>query len=319
MKINAKKYASVKDMSHHEWLETRSAGIGGSDVAAILGLNKYRTPLSVYMDKVEEIEAVQEENEYMYWGNVLEGVVADEFKKRTGYKVQKSNFMWQHPEHDFMLANVDRFIYSQEEGWGILECKTSSEYRKGEFDGEVIPEEYLLQITHYLAVTGMQYAYLAVLIGGNKFNYFRVDRDDELIEYLIELETKFWNEHVLAQNPPELDGSDASKALLDILFPAVNVKEEEDILNLPQTAESLLDQYDAAKEQEEAAKQIKEEAANKLKQIIGEHQKAVWSDRKISWKSIQSSKFNRKAFEKEHPELAAKYLQSSVTRRFTVS
>lgn len=318
MKLNAKKFADLRGMSHEDWIRCRSQGIGGSDVGAILGLNKWKSPLNVYLDKVEEPVEV-EENEKMYWGNVLEDVVAKEFQKRTGYKVQKSNFMWQHPEHEFMLANVDRFFHIPGEGWGVLECKTTSEYRKGDFDGETIDESYLLQITHYLAVTGLKVAFLAVLIGGNDFRYFRVDRDEELVQLVINEEKKFWFDHVQAGIPPELDGSDASTALLNILYPPVSVKEEQEVLHLDEKAAELLAQYDTAKELEAQYKEQKEEAANKLKNLIGDYQKAVWDERKITWKKIESFRFNRKAFEKDNPEVAEKYLEKSVSRRFSVT
>ncbi|MFP5116112.1 YqaJ viral recombinase family protein [Bacillaceae bacterium C204] len=317
LKLNAKKFADLRGKSHQEWLELRTAGIGGSDAAAIVGLNKYKKPLGVYMDKVEEVQE-QEGNEFMYWGHTLESVVADEFKKRTGFKVQRSNFMWQHPEYEWMLANVDRFIYS-DEGWGILEVKTASEYRNKDFEGDTIPEEYLIQIVHYMAVTGLNYGYLAVLVGGNKYKQFRVDRDEELVELLISEEKKFWFNHVQTGIPPELDGSDASTALLNILYPPVNVKEEEEILHLDEKAAELLAQYDTAKDLEAQYKEQKEEAANKLKNLIGDYQKAVWDERKISWKKIESYRFNRKAFEKENPEVAGKYLEKSVSRRFSVT
>lgn len=318
MKLNAKKFADLRGMSHEDWKRTRNLGIGGSDAGAIVGLNKWKSPLNVYLDKVEE-PVEQEENERMYWGNVLEDIVAREFQKRTGYKVQKSNFMWQHPEHEFMLANVDRFVHIPGEGWGVLECKTASEYRKSDFEGETIPDEYLIQINHYLATTGLTVGFMAVLIGGNQFRYWKIERDEELVQLVINEEKKFWFDHVQAGIPPELDGSDASTALLNILYPPVNVKEEEEILHLDEKAAELLAQYDTAKDLEAQYKEQKEEAANKLKNLIGDYQKAVWDERKITWKKIESFRFNRKAFEKDNPEVAGKYLEKSVSRRFSVT
>ena len=105
-----------------------------------------------------------------YFGNVLEEVVAQEFAKRTGLKVQRRNAILQHPAYPWMLANVDRLIVGERIG---LECKTASEYLKKEWEGEEIPVTYLLQCQHYMAVTGYEAWWIAVLIGGNKFVYKR--------------------------------------------------------------------------------------------------------------------------------------------------
>jgi len=113
---------ATKDMPRETWLEYRKQGIGGSDVAAIAGLNPWRSPMAVWLEKTGQIEP-QKENEAMYWGAALEDIVAQEFSKRTGLKVHRKNFMLQHPEYPFMLANIDREILDPDKGRGILECK----------------------------------------------------------------------------------------------------------------------------------------------------------------------------------------------------
>lgn len=148
----------------------------------------------------------------------------------------RRNAILQHPKYTFMLANIDRYIMDNERGRGILECKTANEYFKGEWDGDKIPEHYLIQIQHYLAVTGLEYAYIAVLIGGNKFRMKQIDRDDEIIDYLVKIESDFWH---LVENeiPPEMDGSDASKELLAKLYPEAK---QESSIELPPVAKELV-------------------------------------------------------------------------------
>ena len=320
MKVNAVKFQNIKNMSREDWLKCRQKGIGGSDVSAILGLNKYSSPLKVYMDKVEVIEGPEEiENDFMHFGNVLEDIVAREFGQRTGFKVQRSSFMWQHPEHKFMLANVDRLIYDPDHGWGVLECKTASEYRKEDFDGDVIPEEYLLQVLHYLYVMDLQFGYLAVLIGGNKFKYFRVDRDEEVINMIVELEKNFWNNHVIPRVPPEIDGSEASSKLLEAMYPADQVKKDEKV-DLPDEAAVLIKQYEDAAKLEADFKAAKETAANKLKGMIGDNQKGVIYDREIKWTPFKGRKsVDVKRLDMEHPEIVEKYIKyGKPGRRFMI-
>ena len=321
-KTSAIKLHKIKDMSREEWLKCRQDGIGGSDVAAIMGLSKYRTALDVYISKVEEIPETDSlaDNEFIYWGNVLEDVVAKEFQRRNPeYKMIKTSYMYQHPEHKFMVANVDRLLYHPEHGWGVLEIKTASEYRNSHFEGDEIPEEYLLQVQHYLGtIPELKYSFLAVLVGGNKYKDFRMERDEELIETLTILEKDFWGNHVLAQNPPEIDGSEAATELLKTLYGPENAESGTEIIQLDNSLEKWLVEYNLANEEEKAAKIRKENAINHLKQEMGNYQQGVLADKKINWKVINSSDFNKKQFGKDHPELLEKYTSPKQYRTFSI-
>lgn len=320
MKTTAKKFKNIKNVSREEWLKLRQKGIGGSDVAGIVGISPFTSALKVYLSKVEVIEMTEELNESMEWGNRLEDPVAQAFDDKTDYKVMKSSFMWQHPVHKFMLANLDRVLYHPADGWGVLECKSSHEFRNSHFDGDVIPEEYLLQVLHYMAIMGFDYGYLAVLVGGNKFKYFRVERDEEMIEMIIKLESDFWNNHVVAGVPPMIDGSEASSKVMAALYPADEV-EKDSLIGLPENAAVLIKQYEEAKEKEDQFKKVKNEAANQLKDMVGNHHKGIIFDREVRWSPVKGRKgFDNKAFEKDHPELAAKYVKyGKPSRKFTIS
>ena len=151
--MNAIKLASTKDMSHEEWLTWRKRGIGGSEAASIAGLNPWSSALKVYMDKIsEEIEGISD-NERMRVGRDLEDYVAKRFEEATSKKVRRENFLLQHPEHEFMIANLDRVIVGEN---AFLECKTTSSYGKAEWE-DGIPLHYELQCLHYMAVGGFDY------------------------------------------------------------------------------------------------------------------------------------------------------------------
>ena len=187
------------DMSRLEWLQLRQKGIGGSDAAAIFGMSRWKSPIDIWLSKTIEIEEEDEQSEAAYWGTVLEDVVAKEFAERTGLKVRRRNAMLQHDEHDFMIADIDREIVGQKVG---LECKTASAYKKEEWADDEIPVEYLIQCQHYMAVTGYEAWWIAVLVGGNTFIYKKIDRDEEFIEMLIKAEMDFWNNHVVPNVMP---------------------------------------------------------------------------------------------------------------------
>ncbi|MBM4762739.1 lambda-exonuclease family protein [Bacillus sp. B15-48] len=310
--MEAKVLTSTNELSRKDWLEARKVGIGGSDAAAIAGLNKWKSPIGVYLDKIGQAPGEDIAGEAAYWGNVMEDIVAQEFSKRTGLKVRRRNAMLKHPEYPFMLANVDRLIVGKKEG---LECKTASEYLKDQWKDEEIPASYLLQCQHYMAVTGYSAWWIAVLIGGNKFIYKKIDRDEELIEYLIDIEKNFWEEHVLKQIPPAFDGSDASSDLLKALYPEAIPDTE---ITLPPETSTVLDALDQVNDELKQLETQKKEYENKIKALMGENEKAIAGDRLITWKSIISNRFDSKNFSKEYPELHNKYTKQSNYRRFTV-
>lgn len=193
-----------------------SKGIGGSDVVAICGLNKYKSPVEVWMEKTGQ-SMPKEQSESAYWGTILEPLVRQEFTLRSNMKVKLKQCILKHPKHDFMIANIDGVVIDTNHGECLFEAKTASAYKQSQWE-DAIPEEYMLQIQHYIAVTGYHRTYIAVLIGGNQFKYEVIERDDELIEMIVKLEYNFWNNYVLTNTPLPIDGSDASSELLNSLF-----------------------------------------------------------------------------------------------------
>lgn len=300
-------------MNRQEWLNARRKGIGGSDAAAIAGLSKWKSPVAVYLEKIGQASTEDLQSDTAYFGTILEDVVAQEFAKRSGLKVRKRNAILQHPEHSFMLANVDRLIVGTKEG---LECKTASEYLKSEWEGEEIPAPYLIQCQHYMAVTGFAAWWIAVLIGGNKFVYKRIERDEELIQYLIQIELDFWNGHVEKQIPPAFDGSEASSELLKSLYPIGQYTTEE--IELPHEALELTKRYKELKEQEQDIVLQRKEAENQLKAMLGDHEQAYAGERKITWKTVYSSRVNSKLLKEKYPNIYEEVTTESVSRRFGI-
>lgn len=303
---------STKNLSKKEWLQFRNKGIGGSDVATLCGINKYKSPVELWMEKTCQIHP-KESGEAAYWGTKMEPIIREEFRLRTNLKVDIVNSILQHEKYDFMLANLDGIIYDAELGDCIFEAKTASAFKQSQWEDN-LPEEYMLQIQHYMAVTGFKGTYIAALIGGNQFVYHFIKRDEELINMIIRLEKNFWN-HVVTNTPPPIDGSEASTELLSRLYP--NCSENSTVI-LPDEAIILLNQYELAKEKEREISEMKDELANKLKTMIGEYETGTVKDRTISWKSISTEKFDSKKLKKELPDIHQKYLVKSNFRRFSV-
>lgn len=277
--MEALKLVSTNGLSHDDWLEWRRKGIGGSDVAAICGLSRYKSALEVYLDKIGDIPP-KEDNPRMKAGRILEPVIADWFAEETGYKVMKRNSMFQHKKYPFMLANIDRWIPGENAG---LEIKNTGEYSRHDwFDGqtEIIPTEYQLQANHYMAVTGAERWYMAVLIGGWDFQWRVIERDEKLIESLVTIEQNFWENHVLTKVQPEASAQDTN--MMAFMYPSSSPTS----VILSEAYYDLIKRLIDTKKALRAAEEAHEDAKNKVKQLMGENELAMWQGEKlISWKT----------------------------------
>ena len=184
----ALKLVRTQDLSRDEWLTVRRQGIGSSDAAAAVGLNPYKSQLQLWMEKTGRDGALpvvdpNDDQSPMYWGTLLEPIVAAHYTRRSGHRVRRVNAVLQHPEHSWMLANIDREVVGASDVQ-ILECKTAGIHGARLWrDG--VPEYVQLQVMHQLAVTGKQAADVAVLLGGQELQVFRIERDDTLIAQLV--------------------------------------------------------------------------------------------------------------------------------------
>ncbi|NBK18777.1 lambda-exonuclease family protein [Anaerotruncus sp. 1XD42-93] len=310
--MSAKILVSTENMPYADWLEYRKQGIGGSDASVVCGINRYKSPVELWLDKTGQLPP-QEAGEAAYWGTQLEPFVRAEFTKRTGIEVIHKSELLQSEEYPFMLANLDGICEVPDYGTCVFEAKTASAYKAGEWE-DTIPDEYMCQIQHYMAVTGYAGTYIAVLIGGNTFRWKFVERDEELISMLIELETAFWN-HVQDCTPPPLDGSDASAKFLSQQFPRSTPMSH---ITLPDTAAALLSEYDEACAQLEIITEKKQKAENLLKEMMGNNEVGTAGGRVVTWKSVFQERLDSKTLKAEHPVLYKKYANKSSYRRFTI-
>lgn len=204
--------------NEEDWHTLREKRIGGSDVGAILGVNPYKSIIDVYIDKTEG--STFKGNNATHWGHMLESTIIKEFASR-----HKELQVFDAPfsiVDNFLIANLDAVLRDKENGnFGVLEIKTTSLWNKKEWEEDTIPQSYYAQVQHYLMLTGYKFAYVAVLIGGQEYKEFKVERNEEDIELIRNKATEFYNENILKLIPPMPDGSDAymnylKKKALDI-------------------------------------------------------------------------------------------------------
>ena len=301
---------STKGMSREEWLARRRKTIGGSDAAAIVGLSRYSSAYTVFMDKTGRLPD-KPDNEAMRLGRDLEDYVAKRWQEKTGKKVRRLQAMLYNPLYPFAHADVDRMVIGEDAG---LECKTTSALDVKQFNGVEFPEKYYAQCVHYLAVTGAKRWYLAVLVFGRGFFVYTLERDQAEIDALMAAEGDFWTGHVENDTPPPPDGSEATTEALQVIY-AESQDEERELFG----RETMLDEYMQLKRQEKAIKERQGEIENALKEDMQEAERGRCGFYAISWKSQTRSTFQAKAFALAYPDIdLTPFYKTSSTRPFKV-
>ena len=296
---------AIKYKDRGEWLEARRRGIGGSDASSIMGQNPWGSPLTVYLDKLS-LAPEKTETEAMRQGTDCEEVVAQRFTRETGIKLKRCNVIIQHPEYPWMLASIDRDVVGHNAGF---EAKTTSPFNKTDFDGGSIPPNYFWQCQHYMAVTGADEWYLAVMVFSTSFHVFRIQRDEDAIAQLIEAERIFWHDHVLAGVAPYPTGLDAEDDAINSMYTA----RVDNIINI----DDLRQQLDALALYEREAKAL-DEKIKAIKQAVkmrmGEATAASCGRYQITWRDETKTIIDTKRLRAEQPETFAMYSKPSVSR-----
>jgi len=305
--MTAVELARTLDMPRDEWLELRRQGIGGSDAAAIVGLDRYRSPFDVYADKLG-LKPEIPDNEAMRQGRDLEQYVAERFMEATGKKVRRRNAMLQHPEYPFMIADIDRWVVGESAG---LECKTTSVLNRAKFSQGEFPPSYYVQCMHYMAVTGAERWYLAVLVLNKAFHVFTIERDEAEIAALVQAEKHFWEEHVLKQIPPAPDGSESTSEIIKQLFPEARESAEIALFGYEYKIQQYLELDAKVKVFESERDKLKQEIQLAMADAeIGRAQGYI-----VEWKNQTRQTLDTQRLKKEQAEIYTKYLKPAQTVR----
>ena len=284
----------------------RSKYIGGSDIGAILGLSRFRSPLEVWMEKTGK-ENKKLDSLPLRFGSFAEEFVASEYARATGFDLVHDESIYIHPQHSFMSAHMDRFVL--EDGatspTRILECKTANPFNSGEW-GEVgsdeVPMSYLCQCIWYMAITNLNKVDLAVLFGNSDFRIYEIDRDLELENAILEKASLFWNEYVLKDLPPPAQSEADYQALFSKGDPARSVEARAETLLLTKRLQILNSEIDV---REEEISSIKQNIMNQM----GEAETLSHQGKTIAtWKAPKPSfRLDSKRLEQDLPEIARNY------------
>lgn len=315
---------STKDMPREEWLEYRRLGLGGSDAGAIIGMNPYATPYSVWADKTGRLPE-KEDNEAMRQGRDLEDYVAKRFKEKSGKRVRHYNYMLMHERHDFITANIDRVVSGEYAG---LECKTTSILNLKKFKDREFPDQYYAQCVHYLAVTGWDRWYLAVVVLGSDFKIYMLTRknddvcpdwcesmvyvDDGEIALLTGAEVEFWKTYVEPDKAPPLDGFKPTTDALSAIYQGG----DDEIIAL---SEDVIKGYMDVKADIKFLEKAKDRYEQAIKATLGDCERGECRGYSVTWRTQKRNSFDSKRFAAEHPEMdLSSYYNSTTYRVFGV-
>lgn len=291
-----------------EQVAARSSYIGGSDIAAILGLSRFKTPLQVWGEKTGNLVPDDISGKlHVRLGNKLEATVCDLFTEETGKKVARVNETLTHPKYPFLRGNLDRRVVGEK---AILEAKTTSAWNAKQWDGEEIPQEYLLQTYFYMELTGAERGYVACLIGNQSFKVKTLERDPVLQKQIIEKAVYFWTEFIEPRVMPTMITSRDADALYG-LFP---FGDDGDPIQLNAEAATLIDTIQALKEDAKALENQQAKAENDLRLMLGEHSTGVTDRYKVSWKNQKTMRLDIPKLREEMPEICAKYAAAAESR-----
>lgn len=311
----------TKELSREDWLHARKSGIGSSDAAAAVGLNPYKSQLELWMEKTGRDAGLpkpdpEDDTSPMYWGTLLEMFVASHYTKKTGNRIRRVNAVLQHPEYAWMLANLDREVTGSDEVQ-ILECKTAG-MNGARLWREGVPEYVQLQVMHQLAVTGKAAADVAVLVCGNEFRTYRIERDDTLIARLIELEAQFW-QYVETDTAPPADGSDSADTALRALYP----QDSGQVLNLSEDTGmgAVFADLMSVRASITSQSALESNLKQSIQQRMGDATKAVFEGGEVTWRrSKDSVVLDAGKLISDQPDLMQSYsMIRSGSRRFLIA
>jgi putative phage-type endonuclease len=278
-----------------DWLQKRTAGIGASDMAAVMGVSSWRSPFELCLEKMGDIEPVDlSDVEAIQWGHKLEPLIVEEFGERSGRLVRPSGELLRSREYPWAQCTLDAEtaerppslprdvemfgrsiglvaqLRPSEDAWIPLEAKTHSAFQIRDWE-DGAPEPYYIQVQHQLLVTGAPYGAIACLIGGARFVWQDIPRDEQMIRRIIWHGERFW-QRVVDRDPPPPDGSDSATRAIGRRYPEDNGQEVMLAEELEETAAEIL-RLQAA--QKGLYKELQAHK-NRMMLAMGEHERGVF-------------------------------------------
>lgn len=211
----------ISEEQRAEWLQARLAGVGASEMGAILGLDRSRSAFSLWAEKTGRIPPADlSSSREIFWGNQIEPVLAAVYAQKSGRRlIDHGRTAIRRGAHPVLFATLDREIVDNGDGRGagVYEGKNADDHLTGEWN-DAPPLKHVVQVQTQLLVTGLRWGVLGVLLGGNDDRFIEIERNDALIDVIDSAAREFW-QCVTNDVPPEVDGSQATREAIKKLYP----------------------------------------------------------------------------------------------------
>ena len=281
--------------SRAEWLATRRQGIGGTDLAPILGLSKWKTPHDVWLDKTGRYE--QPQNDDMRRGQLLEPVIKAMYEERHGVTVESPG----HLQKGLMMGTPDGV-----DGLTVVEFKSTRWYVFKQWGGS-LPMDYWAQMQHYMMLCGLDRAVLVVLVDGADYHEFPVALDVEWVDNAWSQATGWWHTWVATDTEP----------------PRIDPKPEPvdgSVMTADDELAGVVGELLTIRELEDDIKARREQLETVVKEAMDTHEALVINGKQaVTWKAVTSSRLDQKRLKADHPELCESYMTTSTTRTFKIT
>lgn len=313
---NVKLIMTAKAMQENEaaWLELRNKYIGGSDAAVVAGISRWKSPYQLWREKTNQITPEDLSGNMRVWfGKENENTVAKRFTLDTGKKVHKTG-VWINDKYPWACASIDRMIIGEN---AFLECKTTSSFTKDQWKDDELPDQYYLQILHYMTVMEMDYCYIACMMN-NCSDYFirKVPFNEAEAAALMQLEEAFYFENILGGKEPPIDGSEATSKVLSDKFKGGKI----DPIEMP---DEFIAKGKRLAELNSSIKDLQMEKStleNEIKGFLGDNEHGYSGNYRFDWTSSKPrTSIDGKRLKAENPAIYDKYVKvGNPVRRFTI-
>jgi putative phage-type endonuclease len=299
-----------------EWLARRGTGIGGSDIAALVGLSQYETRMGVYADKIGHPDS--RDNDAMEWGRRLEDAVVDYFEDTTGILTRRIGLL-RSKAHPIAIASIDRLTDCTGHCGhpdGLLETKTTNWRQEDLWDDEQIPDAAELQAQWYLGVTGRSHAHVVCLVDGRRPIHRTINANPDLFSIATRVAEGFWADHVEARTPPDPTAVPVVLDEVKRIYP--DVVTDRAVVS-PADVDPILSELEAVKAEQKDAEERRSFLESRLRLLIGDAAELVAAgDVVATCKQVTTQRLDSKALRSAHPDIAAEFTQPSNYRRLYI-
>lgn len=298
-------------INKNEWLDKRKNGIGGSDIAAIMGLSSYQTPYQVWLNKLKPVE--NKDTEHTRRGRLLEDVVVKFWQEDTKKNIVQEScdpfLIYYHKKYPFLFGSPDR-IYIDKKGKGILECKTTLM----NIDPDDLPKHWFCQIQWYMGIVGLEFGEIAYMSNFFKTGRVKYNFVQEFFDKMVEYAIYFWEEHIIKKVPPQFFNSSDIESIYKKHVDGSIIEATQETYSVYQSLKAVREKIKPLEKEEENLKFI-------LKSVIKDNESIKFGDINLAtWKATNDREiFDEENFKNDHPELYNKYIKIVPgSRRFCI-